>query len=491
MRRSDGLIPLIHLRRNGTPLYEQLYDALRGAIVEGRLPPETRLPSTRSLAEDLDLARMTVIRAYRLLQAEGYVESMVGAGTWVADELPDRLLRAPSGEPSHSGGATMAPAAREPLSSRGRELVERASQIERGEEPRPFLPGVPAGDELPREAWREEESAVEAKARRLRKTDPAGELALRRAIASLISGTRGGRIDPDRVVITSSAQESFHLLAELLLDRDDAVLFEDPGYREARKVLEQVCEVVSVEVDEEGMRIDEGAEAHPRARLAYVTPSNQFPLGHTMSMARREALLAWASRRDAYVMEDDHDGWYRYEGRPLPSLLSMDEHDRVVYVGTFNKLLGPLLRLGFAILPTPLVKPFLALRSLRLRHPDVLPQLTLARFIEDGQLVRYIRKLRQVHRDRRDGLVCALRRSLDGRMELSTPHAGTHVLLWLPDGRSAAEAVRRADEVGVTALALSQLAERTRRRDALVLGFGGFDEKTLDEAATRLVDALG
>lgn len=491
MRRSDGLIPLIHLRRNGTPLYEQLYDALRDAIVEGRLPPETRLPSTRSLAEDLGMARMTVIRAYRLLQAEGYVESMVGAGTWVADELPDLLLRAPSDGSSNSGGAPVAPPAREPLSSRGRELVEGASQIEWGVEQRPFLPGVPAGEELPRETWREEESAVEGEALRLRKTDQAGEPALRRAIASLISGTRGGRIHPDRVVITSGSQESFHLLAELLLDRDDAALFEDPGYREARKVLEQVCEVVGVGVDEEGMRIEEGAGAHTRARLAYLTPSNQFPLGHTMSMRRRGEVLEWAGRHDAYVIEDDHDGWYRYEGRPLPSLLSMDEHDRVVYVGSFNKLLGPLARLGFAILPTPLVSPFLALRGLRFRHPEVLTQLTLARFIEEGHLVRYIRKLRRLNRERRDGLVCTLRRRLDGCTELSMPPAGTHLLLWLPDGRPAAEVIRRADDMGVTAMALSQLAESSLGRDALVLGFGGFDGKALEEAAIRLVEALG
>ncbi|MGD2070809.1 MAG: PLP-dependent aminotransferase family protein [Gemmatimonadota bacterium] len=488
MRATNALIPYIDLTRDGGPLYRQLYHGLREAIVRGRLPPASRLPSTRAMAEDLDVARMTVMRAYRQLRAEGYVRSGVGSGTWIESELPDHLVRAPppgpgKDDPPEPDGA---PA----LSSRGSRLVDLAMGLRGETEPVPFMLDPPDTGTFPRRVWQEMEAEIRRASRPCSLPDRAGAPELRRALADFVSVTRGGGAHPSRVVVTSGGQESLSILAELLLDPSDSVLVEDPGHPRAARILDGAAETVPVPVDDEGMVVVEGVRLRPGARAAYVTPSHQFPLGSTMSRRRREELLRWAAKSGSWILEDDRDSQYRFEGRPLPSLQSLDRAESVIYLGSFGRSLFPVLPLAFVILPERLVEPFLAVRSLRVRPPPTRPQRTLARFLREGHYARHIRRSRRVFLERRDALLTALSRHLGRAPELSGTRAGTRIVLWLPAGLPGTEAADRASAAGLVATPVGLFSRRPLERHGLVLGYGAFETDVLEHAAVALSKAL-
>lgn len=489
MPPTNALLPYIDLTQDGGPLYRQLYRGLRDAIVRGRLPPASRLPSTRAMAEDLDVARMTVMRAYRQLRAEGYVRSGVGSGTWIESELPDHLVRAPSPVPGEGGPPE--PAGGPVLSSRGSRLVDLAMGLHGDSEPIPFMIDPPDAGTFPRRVWQEMEDEIRRGSGPGPVRDRAGEPELRRALADFVSVTRGGEVHASRVVVTSGSQESLSILAELLLDPSDAVLFEDPGHPRAARILDAAAETVPVPVDEDGMIVSEALRRRPDARAAYVTPSYQFPLGSTMSRCRREELLRWAVASGSWILEDDRDSQYRFEGRPLPSLRSLDRAGSVLYLGSFGRALFPALRLAFVILPERLVEPFLAVRSLRVRPPPALPQLTLARFMREGHYARHVRRSRMVFLERREVLRAALSHDLGGAPELSGTEAGTRVVVWLPPGLPGEEAARRASAQGLVATPVGLFSRRPPERHGLLLGYGAFETDALERAAAALSRALG
>jgi GntR family transcriptional regulator/MocR family aminotransferase len=490
MRIGDGLIPVVPLDPSGrNPLYAQLYEGLRESIRSRRLMPGSRLPSTRSLAEDLGVSRTTTVEAYRQLEMEGYVESNRGSGTYVARELPDAVTCA-EGFPDASGRPSQG---KRPLSERGRRLARLAEEAFVDTGTSPFLPGIPALDLFPWKAWRRAEHRVLVTSRpELGPGDPAGQSVLRNAIATHLRGARALACTAEQVVITSDAQEAFAVLADLLLDPGDAVLMEDPGYTAVSRLFEASgARIVPVSVDGDGLDVAQGIETAPRARLAYLTPSNQFPLGGTLSRERREALVEWAYASGAWIVEDDYDSEYRFEGPPLPAIRSLPAAGScTVYVGTFAKILCPAVSLGFVVLPDELVGPFAALRALRASPIHVVPQLTIAMFIEEGGLARHIRRMRVAYVERAQALQHAIELLLPDILQPVRPSAGMHLIAWLENGVEDARVSRRAALNGVHAPALSFFRRRPGGRRGLVLGFGNVAVDDMERWVARLTKAL-
>jgi GntR family transcriptional regulator / MocR family aminotransferase len=472
------------------PLYRQLYEGLRAAILSGRLKAGARLPATRALAIDFGVSRNTVMNAYAQLLAEGYVEGEVGSGTYVARTLPDELLHARS----NAIQAHHLTQEGRGLSQRGARLAStRVSTPRFPSELKAFRPGIPALDAFPYELW------ARLMARRWRRPqrallgygDPAGYRPLREAIATYLGEARAVRCHAEQVIVVAGSQQALDLTARMLLDEGDGAWIEDPGYLGARgALLGAGARLVPIPVDGEGLDVAVGEACSPEARLVYVTPSHQYPYGVTMSLPRRLALLEWAGQTRAWVIEDDYDSEYRYAGRPLAALQGLDSEGRVIYLGTFSKVLFPALRLGYMIVPPDLVDAFMAARALSDRHSPVLDQAALADFISDGHFARHIRRMRALYAERQAILVDAATHDLAGLLDVSPAEAGMHVVGWLPEGVDDAEASRRAAAHGVDTPPLSMYSLRPFRRGGLLLGYTAVGEKDIREGVQRLANAL-
>jgi GntR family transcriptional regulator/MocR family aminotransferase len=492
-RRAVVAIGTLGLERaSSVPLYRQLYDALRDAILSGRLRPGSRLPSTRALADDLGASRNTVLAAFGQLLAEGYLEGRVGAGTTVARTLPETLLRArPEAEGSKQPGR------RPRLSRRGAQLLgTRGGVATAAIAAQPFRPGLPGLDAFPFDLW------TRLVARRWRRVprqlldygDPAGYAPLREAIATYLGEARAVRCEASQVIVVTGAQQAVDLAARILLDPGDTAWVEDPGYQGARGALVAAgIRLAPVPVDAEGLDVRRGARTAPGARLVYVTPSHQYPLGVTMSLNRRLALLEWASASGAWILEDDYDSEYRYAGRPLAALQGLDAAGRVIYAGTFSKVLFPALRLGYLVVPPELVDAFIAARALADRHSPSVTQAALADFIDGGHFARHVRRTRALYAERQAVLVRAARRTLGGLLEVAPAEAGMHLMGWLPAGVDDRAAARAALARAVDVPPLSAYRARPTRladRGGLMLGYAAYPPREIDEACGRLALAL-
>jgi GntR family transcriptional regulator / MocR family aminotransferase len=477
-------------RGSQTPLYRQLYDSLRRAILAGQLAPGARLQSSREMAEELKVSRNTVVNAYEQLLAEGYLEGQVGSGTYVSRALPEDLLnvKTPTRRCARASGGQAA------LSKRGRVIASYAVNIPRITElVRPFQTGVPALDAFPSGTW----SKLLARhwrrpaAALLGYGEPQGHAPLRRAVASYLGLARAVRCAPEQVVIVDGAQMAFDLAARVLLDPGDAAWVEEPGYPGAQAALAAAgARLVHVPVDAEGLDVAAGAGLEPRSRLVYVTPSHQFPLGVTMSLRRRLALSDWAARAGAWVVEDDYDSEYRYEGRPLASLQGLDSDGRVIYVGTFSKVLFPSLRLGYLVAPPALVDAFVAARAMAGRHSPSIEQAALTDFIEEGHFGRHIRRMRTLYGERQAALIEALRREADGLVEVEPSPSGMHLVAWLREGIDDVEVSREALALGVEACPMSAFYAGRPPRGGLELGYAAFGEAQLRKGAAQLSAAV-
>jgi GntR family transcriptional regulator/MocR family aminotransferase len=470
-----------------TPLYVQVYDSIRRSILEGRLAPGSFLPSSRALADDLAVARSTVVFAYEQLHAEGYLEGEIGAGTRVSAVLPDALVRAdlPSAGPAPTDATS-------PLSTRGLGIAARGSEPRGGGPGRAFRCGTPALDAFPVDLW------GRLLARRWQGSsstllgygDPCGYPRLRKAIATYLGAARGVRCTPEQVIVVSGTQQGLDLASRLLVDPGDAVWIEDPGYAGARDAFAAAgAEIVPVRVDEYGIDVEAGERLAPNARLAFVTPSSQMPLARVLAPARRAALLAWAARRRAWIFEDDYGGEFRYATAPLPAVQGLDRAGTVLYSGTFSKVLFPALRLGYLVVPPALVEAFAAAKRCADLHSPQLTQAVLADFIEAGHFERHLRRLRRLYDERQRGLVEAARGPLEGILEFGPADSGWHVIGWLPEGASDVRAAERAAEHGVEVVPLSGFAARPMR-PALLLGFGSLSPQAIRTGIDRLAAAL-
>jgi len=482
---SAGLLVRIDPRGPGG-LQQQVYAAVRRAILDGVLAPGMQLPSSRTLAEDLRVSRTTTVLAYEQLVAEGYLAARHGSGTFVADELPDDL---PHRMPPRRLLRTRHPQ----LSRRGVALAGTPGSSRRlGGPPRPFRLGVPALDLFPVRMW------SQLVTRRLRSmtlgqldySDPSGFRDLRQAIAEHVQAARATSCTADQVFIVAGAQRALQMICSLLLDPGDRVWLEEPGYVGARSALmEAGAQIVPARVDAHGLDVAAAVRQAPDARLAYVTPSNQFPLGVPMSLMRRLALLKWASKAAAWIVEDDYDSEFRYSTRPFPSLHGLDGDGRVMYVGTFAKSIFPAMRLGFVIVPTDLRQQFLAARRAMDVHPPLLEQMALADFIGGGHYATHLRRTRSAYRERIDALVEAAKACCGGVLSLRPIQTGLHAvadLAGVDDQRVCEEAAERGIEVAP--LGMYYLGRRTA--NSLVLGFASTPPETLRRGMERLADAI-
>lgn len=475
------------------PLYQQLYAHMRTAILSGELKSGMKLPSTRALADELSISRNTVLNAYGQLIAEGYLESVEGSGTYVSRVLPDLLLTTPQNE------TTVASRRSEPRQPRLSEIAKTQLAAEqmtsplpvmRAGAPRPFLTGVPALDAFPYELW---SRLVMRQARRLptrafNYQPSAGYLPLREAIAAHVTVTRRVHCTPDQIIIVSGSQGALDLAARLLVNAGDAVWLEDPGYLGARgALLGAGARIIPVPVDDEGLDVEAGIARAPHARLVYLTPSHQFPLGVTMTLARRLALLDWAKRTDAYILEDDYDSEYRFGGRPLAALQGLDDADRVIYIGTFSKVLFPALRIGYMILPQRLVDPVLTIRSLIDIHPPMLEQTVLTDFIAEGHFSRHLRRMRTIYAERRLALLEAASHL---PLDMFSPEAGIHCIGWLPDGMDDSALSEAAVAQDLNLWPVSKFSIEPMDRKGLILGYGAYGVEVIKDAVQRLGTAM-
>ena len=491
-KRAAEVPPWISLEASsGAPYYRQLYDGVRRAILSSLLPAGTRLPSTRTLAAELGISRTTVVTAFEQLLAEGYLEGKVGSGTFVARHLPDDLLSVAfkadrESRPARSGRG---------LSGRGTLLAAtRTTAVRDRGSPRAFRPGVPALDEFPDAAWRRISRKVwrRPSGKLLGYGDPAGYRPLREAIAGYLGASRAVRCVPEQVIVVSGSQQALDLAARVLLDPGDAVWVEDPGYMGARGALSGAgARLVPVPVDGEGLGVAVGVAREPDARLACVTPSHQYPLGVTMSLGRRLELLGWANRSGAWVVEDDYDSEYRYTGCPLEALQGLDSEGRVLYIGTFSKVLFPALRLGYLVVPSDLIDAFVSARELTDRHPPTVDQAILAGFIAEGHFMRHLRRMRALYAERQAALIEEAARELPGLLDVNPAAAGMHLVGWLPEGADDREASRRAADLGVEAPPVSLYGSVSGGRGGLMLGYAAVGDREMRGGVRRLASALG
>ncbi len=454
-----------------------------------------RLPASRTLAQELGVSRNTVLEAFDQLGAEGYVEARVGAGTFVTHDLPDRLLRVrkgarqtPSAAPAHADPADGQ------LSERGQLLTSmELSAFQDHERPRAFRPGIPALDAFPIETW----SRLTARRWRsvppsmLSYSDSAGYLPLREAIAEYVQASRGMRCTPSQVIVVSGTQQAITLAAHVLLGAGDVVWFEEPGYPRARGAFRWAgARVVPVPLDEEGLDIEAGATLDGTARLAYVTPSHQYPMGMTMSLQRRLELLNWAEQSDTWILEDDYDSEYRYEGRPIAALQGLDDAGRTIYVGTFSKVLFPALRLGYLVVPKSLVEAFVAARTLADRCPPLIQQMVVADFINEGHFEQHLRRMRTLYAARQAVLVDAVERQLDSALRISSDKAGLHLTGLLPPGIDDRAVSQVLEEANIIAPPLSFYSTHDCSPGGLVLGYAAVDEDAIRAGIAHIADAV-
>ncbi|BCL84021.1 transcriptional regulator [Ktedonobacteria bacterium brp13] len=481
---------LLQLDHKGVaPLYLQLYHALRDTILAGQLGAGTQLPPTRVLATELAVSRTTVVTAFDQLLAEGYLETRVGSGTFVASTLPEDLLHVqiPQSPVQYNE--------RHPHLSQASQRMVHSPLVPRrkGSSAKAFQPGLPALDEFPFAIW----SRLAARYYQhppfelLAYGDPAGYWPLRVAIAQYLMMSRAVHCKPEQVLIVSGAQQAIDITVRTLLEEGDVVWLEDPGYPRARgALLGAGASVVPVPVDQEGLNVEAGKHLREHARMAYVTPSHQYPLGIVMSVARRLELLDWAQRVGAWILEDDYDSEFRYRGRPLASLQGLDTHGQVIYMGTFSKVLFPSLRLSYLVLPPALIEPFITTRALAGRHSPTLEQAIVADFIVEGHFNRHIRRMRALYAQRQQLLVQAIQQELHDIIELEEHEAGMHLVGWLPPGIDDCLVSQLAAEQGLDVHALSSCSEQPLRRPGLLLGYAGTNEHEIRAGVKQLAKVL-
>ena len=474
--------------RPGQPRTQWLYEALRTAIVQGRVRPSNRIPSTRRLAQEYGLARGTVSTVYEQLTAEGYLTARIGAGTYVNATLPDELLghRMPDALSKSDGPVCNGTGhgSRVPSTVSRGPVVYRDHRVARA-----FVAHQPALDLFPKRLWgrlmaRQFQTVTPA---RLGEGEPFGYRPLREAIAEYVASARGIPCSSEQVVVVAGLQPALDMTERALLQTGDAVWMEDPGYPAARDILGNAgASVHAVPVDEEGLRVGFGEQHYAGSRLAYVTPAHQAPLGSVMSLSRRLKILDWARRMNAWIFEDDYDGEYRYRGSPVPALGALDQYQRVVHFGSFSKTLFPGLRLGYLIVPAQLLDDFATIRISTERYPSIIHQLVLAAFIAQGHYARHLRRMRAVYAKRHAMLASCVADKLADELELTDAPAGLDVCAWIKSDVSEATLIERALAQDVSLSGLQDYAIECALPSGVLIGFAATPEYEI----ARGVDVL-
>ena len=471
-------------RKAESPLHKQIYDGFRAAILRRELRPGQRIPSSRELAAELRVSRFPVLNAYSQLLAEGYFESQVGAGTFVSGSLPEQRM------------SVSLPTATSAQTPSGPRPVARRSFLYPAFSGHPTVFGwgafgvhQPALDQFPFQTW----SSLVARhshnpgANAIHYVHPLGTERFRQALAAYLRTARGVKCDINQIMIVSGSQQALDITARVLFDPGDPVWIEEPGYRLQRSVLIAAgCRLIPIPVDAEGMNVAAGIRTRRKAKAAFVTPSHHYPLGVTMSASRRLQLLNWAQHSGAWIVEDDYDSEYRYESLPIASLHGLDVNQRVIYIGTFSKVMFASLRLGYIVIPPDLVERFMAVRHVMDIFPPYLYQEVLSDFINEGHFTRHLRKMRQVYSEKRTALVESLRAEFGDRLEIHGAEAGMHLAITLHeqlrDVEIAAQAAR--ERLWLWPLSPSYLGEKSRQ--GLVLGFGSTPKNLIPQNVRHL-----
>lgn len=477
---------LAHPAHAAMPLHARIQRAIRQLIVDGALGPGKPLPASRALAKSLGVSRDTVEAAYAQLHAEGFIDRRVGSGSFVAEMTEftpgrrlsqrDALLRNQAPNLSRRGAAMF-------RSGGVRELLS----------PRPFAHGVPETRIFPLQLWERLERQVrkEAGTLTLLHGDPQGTEPLRSAIADYVNLERGARATADRVLVLTSSQQAMSLCANMLLDPGDRIFVEDPAYYGALKAFDAAgLECVPIRVDRQGVLVEQIMAEPRRAKAIFLTPSHQFPTGATLALDRRLALIEWAVRHQAWIIEDDYDSEFHYAGKPTACVQGLDPHDRTVYIGTFTKSLFPGLRIGYVVLPPQLVKPMTVARTLLDGHSATMAQLTLARFIEGGHFGAHVRTMRGIYAERLEVLVDLVRKHLSDFVEPRVPIGGLQMPCVLTGGISERAAVDAARRVGVELLGLSALNAAGDGEPGFLMGFAAYTPLEIEGAVKKLANAL-
>ena len=458
-------------RADPEPIQSQIARQIREFVLAGRLRPQAKLPSTRGLSEDLKVARATVVEAYEQLLSEGYIETRKGSGTRVAAELPEALL--------HSTQA---------------HIPTHAPAREKAREPaKPFRSGLVDWEHFPHDEWgrllgrfwRNPSIAM------LEHNDAFGWMPLRQAIARHLYEWRGISCQAGQVIMTAGGMDAFDLINRSIFKAGDKIWMEEPGYLTAKRVFSMGgVKTIAVPVDGEGMLVANGRERAENAKGAFVTPARQYPMGVTMPLSRRLELLDWADAAKSIIIEDDYDSEYRYVGRPLPALMSLDRKARVIYSGSFSKVFSPILRLGYIVVPLAMLEKF---RIERMNHgapPSLLAQPALCEFMNTGAFAIHIRRMRRIYASRRAALIEALEAGHSQRFRIDASPSGLMLLLRLKSHENDEAIVARLASAGIAVQSLSShYAGKTRDR-GLMLSFAGFTEKELRGAARRLLEVL-
>src|SRR6476620_2927039 len=493
-RRSIIGFEMIRLNRSAAePLHDQLYRQIQDELRSGGFNGDAgRIPSSRILAVDLGISRLTVNLAFSKLHAEGYLRSKPRSGTFVARPLPETFLtankpKAPrlvGNRPRISGRVRAIPDQRV-----GKQFDLGALEAGAGVS---LVPGLPAVDEFPIEVWERLRSRVLAQkgAHLLRHASSRGDADLREAVATYLCDFRGARCSPDQILIVGGMQQAMLISAMALLDPGEPVWVEDPGFHQARRVFVMAgARLVPRPLDEEGIVIAR-SPTEKQPKLIHVTPSHQYPLGMTMSLERRTALLDFARARNAFIFEDDFYAEFRFTGPPLPCLQGIDDFRRVIYAGTMSKILFPSLRLGYLVAPEQLIDPLVKIRSTMDQHSSAIDQATLARFINEGFFLSHIKRMRKLYAERREVFIKQFNELLGDRFTLQVPEGGLNMVAWLRSEADFARVVRVSAEIGIKPSPLSFYCIEAKLKPAFVFGFAAWTPTQIRESLLRLASAL-
>jgi GntR family transcriptional regulator/MocR family aminotransferase len=492
-RHSIMAFEMIRLDRSAVePLHQQLYRQIRDELISGSFNTNSsRLPSSRALAIDLGISRFTVNLAFSRLHAEGYLQSRTGSGTFVAEPLPETFLSARAAKAeSHTERPPR-------LSDRVRNIPDQriGKQFDFGIAGPPgvsFVPANAALDEFPIEIWERLRAEVLAKkgAHLLQYASSRGDPDLRKALATYLCDYRGARCHPDQIIITAGTQQAMMISAMALVNQGEVAWIEDPGFYQARRAFGFAgATVVPRPVDPEGITIARPSKQRS-PKIIYVTPSHQFPLGMTMSLARRTALIDFARTCDAYIFEDDHNSEFRYTGPPLPCLQGLDNAGRVIYAGTMSKILYPSSRLGYILAPEQLIEPMIKIRAVIDQHSPAIDQATLARFLTEGFFLSHIKRMRKLYSDRREFFIEQFNNLLSKHFVLEIPEAGLHFVAWLRRKDDLPVITRVCGEIGIRPSPLSSCFMKAELEPALTFGFAAWSRAQIREGLTKFAAAL-
>ncbi|MBB2148266.1 MocR-like pyridoxine biosynthesis transcription factor PdxR [Pedobacter gandavensis] len=486
------LLTFINLDRSlKTPLYIQLYDAIKQNVFDGMLKHGDRMPSTRSLATEFSISRNCVLLAFEQLTLEGFLTSKTGDGTYVCEQVNElkpsvRELKKRSAVEERTLIATET--AEVPLHAKF--VLNYIGQ----EAMLPFQPSIPSLPDFPFQIWAKIAANVYRNIHKLHLgyDSAQGFLPLREALTDYLRINRSISCTADQIVLVNGSSQAMHLIAELLLKKEDQCWMEDPGFLRAKSAFARFgAKICPVPIAASGMDLDYARKHFPAAKLAYVTPSHQYPLGETMPLMERIKLLKWAAQQNMWVIEDDYESEFRYVNRPIPALKGLDTFGKVIYVGTFNKTLFPALRIGYMVLPSvALAQQFTIAKAVIDRQSPVIDQAILTEFILEGHFSRHLRRMRLVYRKAQEDLVALLKQHLGDFLRVETTDAGMHLVAWLLDDEDATAVANKARANGVFIYAVDELSVAFKHPAALIIGFTGFSLKMMEEAVLKLKEIL-